>query len=195
MRHQALTRCRTAFHLSHDPDFIAVLVHILGVFRMVGSLAFYPAEAWHIDHVVRLAVRCRGRLRFLLWCGILFRGSLYFALWGRLSRRWLRDNVSFLDQFLQCCFRLFFLWRYDFFRLCYLRNFGLCGDCSSWRGQRGCCLGWLLLRPHSGTQCQTGGKRCSRDDLFLRVASFFSDIERAPDLFAVQRETERSFSN
>ena len=36
----------------YNPDFIAVLVHILGVFRMVGALAFYLAEARHIDHVV-----------------------------------------------------------------------------------------------------------------------------------------------
>ena len=161
---------------------------------MVGSLAFYPAEARHIDHVVRCAVRCRGRLRFLLWCGILFRGSLYFTLWGCLNGRWLRDNVSFLDQFRQCCFRLFFLWRYDFFHLCYLRNFGLCGDYSSWRGRCGCFPGWFILRPHSGTQGQTGGERCSRDDSFLHVASSLPDMERALDLFAVQRETERSFS-
>ena len=48
---------RTAFRLSHDADFIAVLVHVLGVFNMVGALTFYPAEARHIDHVVRRAVR------------------------------------------------------------------------------------------------------------------------------------------
>ena len=32
---------RTAFRLSHDADFIAVLVHVLGVFNMVGALTFY----------------------------------------------------------------------------------------------------------------------------------------------------------
>ena len=57
MRHQALSLYRTVFYLFHDPDFIVILVHILGVFRMVGSLAFYPAEVRHIDHVVRCAVR------------------------------------------------------------------------------------------------------------------------------------------
>lgn len=151
MRHQALPWYRTAFHLSHNPDFVAVLIHILGVFHLIGTLAFHPAEARHIDHVVRYAIRRRGRLRSLLWSDILFRWDWYFTRWERLSRRWLRDNVSFLDQFQQCCFRLFFLWRYDFFHLCYLRNFGLCGDYSGWRGQRGCCLSWLLLRSHSGT--------------------------------------------
>ena len=35
-----------------------------------------------------------------MWgCGILFRWDWYFTRWGRLSRRWLRDNVSFLDQY------------------------------------------------------------------------------------------------
>lgn len=161
---------------------------------MVGSLAFYPSEARHIDHVVRFAVRCRGRLRFLLWCGILFRWNRHFTYWGRLIRRWLRDNVSFLAQFRQCCFRLFFLWRYDFFHLCYLRNFGLCGDYSGWHGQRGCIPGWFVLWPYSGTQGQTGGDHCGSDDSFSHVASSFPDMERAPDLFVVQRETERSFS-
>ena len=48
---------RTAFRLSHDADFIAVLVHVLGVFNMVGALTFQPAEARHIDHVVRSSVK------------------------------------------------------------------------------------------------------------------------------------------
>ena len=36
---------------THDADFVAVLVHILGVYCLVGALAFYPAEAGYIDHI------------------------------------------------------------------------------------------------------------------------------------------------
>ena len=58
----------------------------------------------------------------------------------------------------------------------------------------GCFLGWFVLRPHSGTQGQRGGECGYSNDSFLHFASSFPDMERAPDLFAIQRETERSFS-
>lgn len=76
----------------------------------------------------------------------------------------------------------------------HLRNFGLCGDYSGWRGQCGCFPGWLILWPHSRTQGQTGCECCSSDDSFLHIASSIPDMERELDLFDVQRETERSFS-
>ena len=73
-------------------------------------------DYWHFvdisyyDSVGELfAAYPQGRFWFLWGCGILFRWDWYFTRWGRLSRRWLRDNVSFLDQFRQCFSRLFFL--------------------------------------------------------------------------------------
>lgn len=37
---------------AHAADFVAILVHILGVLDMVGALALYPAEALDIDHTL-----------------------------------------------------------------------------------------------------------------------------------------------
>ena len=41
---------------THDTDFVAVLVYILSIFYLVAILAFYPAEAWYIDHILRAAI-------------------------------------------------------------------------------------------------------------------------------------------
>lgn len=53
-------------------------------------------------------------------------------------------------------------------------------------------LGRLALRPHSGTQRDTGGNG-GCDDEFLH---YFSSLhmKRVPDLIALRQETERSFS-
>ena len=40
---------------AHAADFVTVLVHILGILDLVGSLAFYPAEALDINHIFRIA--------------------------------------------------------------------------------------------------------------------------------------------
>ena len=63
---------------AHDAYFIAVLIHILGVFDVVWALVLYLAEALHIDHVVGLRRNdrlCRGWLRRWFWGWVLVRAS------------------------------------------------------------------------------------------------------------------------
>ena len=36
---------------THDTDFLSVFVYILGIFYLIRTLAFYPAEAGYIDHI------------------------------------------------------------------------------------------------------------------------------------------------
>lgn len=41
---------------AHGANFVAVLVHILGVLDLVGSLAFYPAKTGDIDHIRQFVI-------------------------------------------------------------------------------------------------------------------------------------------
>lgn len=36
---------------AHGANFVAVLVHILGILDMIGAFALYPAKAGDIDHI------------------------------------------------------------------------------------------------------------------------------------------------
>lgn len=83
---------------AHDADFVAVLVHILGILDMIGAFALYPAEAGDIDHIRQFVIvsywlRCRFwfklrglyRSGFCLHrrCRFLFRFELLFYFWCR----------------------------------------------------------------------------------------------------------------
>ena len=53
---------------AHGANFVAVLVHILGILDMIGSFALYPAKAGDIDHIRQFIIvsywlRCRFRFR------------------------------------------------------------------------------------------------------------------------------------
>ena len=53
---------------AHGANFVAVLVHILGILDMIGAFALYPAKAGDIDHIRQFVIvsywlRCRSRLR------------------------------------------------------------------------------------------------------------------------------------
>ena len=51
-----LCLCSVYFVSAHDTDFVAVLVHILGISNLVGALVLNPAEARYIDHILRAAI-------------------------------------------------------------------------------------------------------------------------------------------
>ena len=60
-------------------------------------------------------------------------------------------------------------------------------------GGAGCFTDRFGLRPHGGTQGQTGGKCRSDDDTLFHVGASFSDTKRALSL-PVRQETKCSFS-
>lgn len=41
---------------AHGADFVAVLVHILGILDMIGAFALYPAKAGDIDHIRQFVI-------------------------------------------------------------------------------------------------------------------------------------------
>ena len=49
-------------------------------------------------------------------------------------------------------------------------------------------LSRFSLRPRSGTRGQAGSNRCGSDDLSFHFAFSSADIERVPNLFAIQRD-------
>ena len=76
---------------AHGANFVAVLVHILGILDMIGAFALYPAKAGDIDHIRQFVIvsywlRCRSRLRRMYRsglclhrrCSFLFRFELLF---------------------------------------------------------------------------------------------------------------------
>ena len=116
-----------------------------------------------------------------------------FLYWRYMNWCWLWSCGNFFGLLRLRYINRLFLWYYAFFDFWHLRNFGLCGGYSGRSRSCGRFLEMSDLWPHSGTQGQTGGECCGDDGLFLHFASSFPDMERTPNLFAVQREIERSF--
>ena len=166
-----LCLCSVYFASSHNTDFVAVLVHILGVCYLVGTLALDPAEAGYIDHILRAAIgdlRLCGRLwfgrvswlrrwRILIPCSGLRCGS------GRLFHSFLQNRLRycFLNLLQFCCQGYL-----RFFRLRKGRLRGRYGGHWAWCG---CFLDHRSLGRHSGPQGETGGDHCGYGNLFFMV--------------------------
>ena len=141
----------------------------------LGALAFYPAKAGYIDHILRAVI---GDLQLRDWLWIRSRQLFIGFLQDRLSYR--------------SCY---------FFHLCCQcrRWFCLLRDRRLWRDYYGCWAwcGYFLvhrvLPRHSGPQGETGGNCCGYGNLFFHSGSS-SDAKRAPALL-VWQEAERSFSS
>ena len=164
---------RRVFASAHEPDFVAVLVHFLGVCYLVGALTLDPAEAGYIDYILRAAIDDL-RLRGWLWFG----RTSWLRCWRILipcCGLWCGNRQlfhSFLQDRLRCCFlNLLQFCCQGCLRFFRLRKRPLWSGYSGHWAWCGCFLDHRSLGRHSGPQGKTGGDCCGYGNFFMVISS------------------------
>ena len=148
---------------AHAPDFIAIFVHIRGILAVIRPLVWHPAKARNINLIARL--HFYGRLR----CGKLSLQLRHFGHRCRLCRCGDWDGTKFLNRLRPQRFRIFLFCPCR--SICFRGSYG-----ASWYWG-GSFLPCAWLRPHGGTQGETGGKYCGDGDSIFHFASSSLDVK------------------